>query len=236
MTLTPTKTATRDEWLEARRALLELEKAHTRQKDEITKARQALPWVRLQQEYLFETDDGEASLTSLFKDHNQLVVYHFMFGPEWKAGCASCSFWADSFNGLSAHLAARNISFVAVSSAPMSMIAPFKQRMGWSFDWVSSSPGHFNEDFDVGFGPKRTADRPLMYNFKEIDSAPMDEMHGTSVFARDVEGTIYHTYSAYGRGLEITNAAYAYIDLTPVGRHEPTIGYPMAWVRHHDAY
>jgi len=232
----PAKIATHDQWLEARRALLELEKAHTRQKDEITRARQALPWVRLQQEYLFETDEGEASLTSLFKDHNQLVVYHFMFGPEWTAGCVSCSFWADSFNGLSAHLAVRDIAFVAVSSAPMSMIAPFKQRMGWSFDWVSSSPSRFNEDFNVGFGPKRTPDRPLMYNFTEIDNAPMDEMHGTSVFAKDGDGTVYHTYSTYGRGLDATNAAYAYIDLTPAGRNEPATGNPMAWVRHHDVY
>lgn len=236
MTLTPAKTATRDEWLEARRALLDLEKAHTRQKDEITRARQALPWVRLERDYLFETDAGEVSLSALFKNHSQLVVYHFMFGPQWKAGCVSCSFWADSFNGLAPHLAARDTAFVAVSSAPMSMIAPFRQRMGWSFDWVSSSPDCFNEDFDVGFGPKRQPGRQLMYNFREIDNSPMDEMHGTSVFAKDDNGAVYHTYSTYGRGLDATNAAYAYIDMTPAGRNEPGTGNPMTWVRHHDSY
>lgn len=234
--MTTATIATRDEWIQARRALLELEKAHTRQKDEITKARQALPWVQLDKEYVFETENGEVTLAGLFKNHNQLVIYHFMFGPEWKEGCVSCSFWADSFNGLDVHLAARDISFVAVSNAPMSMITPFKERMGWSFDWVSSSADTFNEDFDVGFGHKRTMDRPLMYNFSEIETAPMDEMHGTSVFTRDESGIVYHTYSTYGRGLDATNAAYAYIDMTPTGRNESASGNPMAWVRHHDVY
>lgn len=234
--MTIEKTATRQQWLEARRALLQLEKAHTRQKDEITKARQALPWVRLDKNYVFETETGEAAFAELFKGHSQLVVYHFMFGPAWKAGCVSCSFWADSFNGLTRHLAARDISLVAISSAPMSMISPFKKRMGWEFDWVSSAPSTFNEDFDVGFGPDRSTVRPLMYNFEEIDTSPMDEMHGTSVFARGNDGAVYHTYSTYGRGLDVTNAAYAYIDMTPSGRNEAATGNPMAWVRHHDSY
>lgn len=234
--MTPATIATRDEWLQARRALLELEKAHTRQKDKITKARQALPWVRLETDYVFETENGEVTLAGLFKNRQQLIVYHFMYGPDWKEGCVSCSFWADSFNGLEPHLAARDISFVAVSNAPMAMIAPFKARMGWSFDWVSSSPNSFNEDFDVGFGPKRVADRPLMYNFSELEAAPVDEMHGTSVFAKSEDGGIYHTYSTYGRGLDATNAAYAYIDMTPAGRNESASGNPMSWVRHHDVY
>lgn len=238
--MTQIKTATRAQWLAARRDLLELEKAHTRQKDEITQARKSLPWVKLDKDYTFQTDNGEVAMADLFGDHSQLIVYHFMFGPEWQAGCISCSFWADTFNGLAPHLAQRDIAFVAVSSAPMSMLAPFKKRMGWGFDWVSSSTNDFNADFDVGFGPDRVADaptdRPLMYNFKEIDAAMMDEMPGTSVFAKGEDGAIYHTYSTYGRGLDITNAAYSYIDMTPNGRNEAPTGNPMSWVKHHDAY
>ncbi|MEQ9364157.1 MAG: DUF899 domain-containing protein [Leptospirales bacterium] len=235
--MTPTKTATREEWLQARRDLLQKEKAHTREKDAISEARRALPWVELDQEYIFETAaGGEATLGDLFSKYSQLIVYHFMFGPDWEAGCKSCSFWADSFNGLAPHLNARDIAFVAVSRAPMSKIAPFKERMGWSFDWVSSAKNSFNADFHVGFDADQKNDRPLMYNFMEIQSAPMDEMHGTSVFARDDAGRLYHTYSMYGRGLDQTNAAYGYIDLTPKGRNEPPEGNPMAWVTHHDSY
>ncbi|PRY80172.1 DUF899 domain-containing protein [Rhodobacteraceae bacterium D3-12] len=234
--MTHPNTVTRAEWLEARRALLEQEKAHTKQKDEITKARMALPRVLLEKEYVFETEGGEVQLADLFKSRSQLIVYHFMYGPEWKAGCVSCSFWADSFNGLAPHLAERDTAFVAVSSAPMSMITSFKKRMGWDFEWVSSRPNTFNADFNVGFYPDRPDDSPMMYNFKEIEAAQMDEMHGTSVFAKGGDGSIYHTYSTYGRGLDITNAAYAYLDMTPAGRNEPSSGNPMAWVKHHDAY
>lgn len=232
----PSHIATRDDWLTARRALLEQEKAHTKMKDEITKARQALPWVRLDKDYVFETESGEASLGSLFNGHRQLIIYHFMFGPAWETGCVSCSFWADSFNGLAPHLAAKDIAFTAVSSAPLAKFSPFKQRMGWQFDWVSSAPSTFNADFNVGFGPDRPSDAPLMYNFKEIESSPMDEMHGTSVFAKDDDGVVYHTYSTFGRGLDITNAAYSYIDMTPRGRDESATGNPMNWVKHHDLY
>ncbi len=227
---------TRDEWLSARRALLEKEKAHTRMKDEITSARQALPWVKLDKDYEFETDSGKQTLGELFKGRSQLIVYHFMFGPEWEAGCVSCSFWADSFNGLAPHLAERDTAFVAISSAPMTMITPFKERMNWDFNWVSSNTNTFNSDFNVGFRADQPTDAPLMYNFKEIESSPMDEMHGTSVFVRGDDGAIYHTYSTYGRGLDITNAAYAYIDMTPKGRDELPTGNPMEWVKHHDAY
>ncbi|MGH1350967.1 MAG: DUF899 domain-containing protein [Methyloligellaceae bacterium] len=227
---------TRAEWLQARRELLEKEKAHTRMKDEITSARLALPWVKLEKDYQFQTDIGTRSFGDLFANRSQLIVYHFMFGPEWDAGCVSCSYWADSFNGLAPHLAARDISFVAVSSAPMAKITPFKKRMGWDFTWVSSNQNTFNPDFHVGFPAGKNTDTPLMYNFMEIDNPPMDEMHGTSVFARDKDGAIYHTYSTYGRGLDITNAAYAYIDMTPKGRNESPSGNPMAWVKHHDAY
>lgn len=234
--MTPNKTATRSEWLAARRDLLQKEKAHTREKDALARARRELPWVRLDQNYVFETPDGTATLGDLFQGRSQLIVYHFMFGPDWEAGCKSCSFWADSFNGLGPHLNARDISFVAVSRAPMSKLAAFQQRMGWNFAWVSSANNRFNADFNVGFGPDQPSDGPLMYNFTEVENVPMDEMHGTSVFARDDAGNIYHTYSTYGRGLDNTNTAYSYIDLTPKGRDEAPEGNPMGWVRHHDAY
>lgn len=234
--MTQPNIVSREEWMAARLRLLEQEKNHTRAKDELTRIRQALPWVRVEKDYIFDGPHGEIKFADLFSGHSQLIVYHFMFGPAWDAGCVSCSFWADSFNDLAPHLSARDISFVAVSSAPMSKIAPFKRRMGWSFDWVSSAPNRFNFDFDVGFGPDRPDDRPLMYNFREIDRAFLDEMHGTSVFTRDQSGGIFHTYSTYGRGLDITNAAYAYIDMTPIGRNEASEGNPMSWVRHHDSY
>lgn len=235
--MTPNKTATRAEWLEARRDLLLKEKAHTREKDALSEARRGLPWVRLDQDYVFETAaGGSAKLSELFGERSQLIVYHFMFGPDQASGCKSCSFWADSFNGLAPHLNARDIAFLAVSRAPMSVITPFKKRMGWNFDWVSSASNTFNADFHVGFSSDQRNGKPLMYNFSEVDSVPMDEMHGTSVFARDDAGNVYHTYSTYGRGLDITNAAYSYMDMTPKGRDESPEGNPMAWLTHHDSY
>jgi len=228
------KIVSREVWLSARRALLEKEKAHTKLKDEITAQRQNLPWVKIENEYLFDTNSGDKSLNDLFNRKSQLIVYHFMFGPDWKQGCVSCSYWADTFNGIASHLAARDTAFVAVSSAPMSKINEFKKRMGWEFEWVSSHQNTFNVDFNVGFGGMHKNENSLMYNFKEIENSPMDEMHGTSVFARKRDKDIYHTYSTYGRGLDITNAAYAYIDMTPRGRDENSNG--MSWLRHHDNY
>ncbi|MEM9632988.1 MAG: DUF899 domain-containing protein [Pseudomonadota bacterium] len=228
--------ATREEWLKARLDLLQREREHTRLKDEITRARQALPWVRVEKPYVFETETGNQTLSDLFGHHSQLITYHFMFGPAWEEGCKSCSFWADSYEGLSEHFAARDIAFTAVSSAPLDRLLEFKSRMGWTFNWVSSFQNGFNHDLDVGFDETRPEDRSRAYNFGIMPEAIMDEMHGTSVFARDEDGTVYHTYSMYGRGLDATNAAYAYIDLTPKGRHEPKEGNPMAWVKHHDRY
>jgi predicted dithiol-disulfide oxidoreductase (DUF899 family) len=228
--------ATRDAWLVARKALLEKEKAHTRLKDDLSAERQALPWVPLDKSYVFTTETSEMSLLELFGDHSQLIVYHFMYGSEWEEGCKSCSFWADSFNGLEPHLNGRDTAFAVVSRAPVSKLLPFKQRMGWDFNWVSSHQNSFNADFDVGFGSDRPAEEPVTYNFNDNAIFPMDEAHGTSVFARDTGGTVYHTYSTYGRGLDVTNAAYSYLDMTPKGRNEPGEGNPMAWVKHHDAY
>ncbi len=230
--MTPT-IATRDDWLAARRALLVREKELTRQADALARERRELPWVRLETDYAFDSENGPTRLSALFGEASQLVVYHFMFGADWEEGCKSCSFWADSFNGLGPHLKARDIAFAAVSGAPIERLVAFRERMGWSFNWVSSQPSSFNTDFHVGF----TEDQPSkMYNFEEVASTPMDEMHGTSVFAIGPDGALYHTYSTYGRGLDVTNAAYSYIDLTPKGRDEPAEGNPMAWVRHHDRY
>ena len=216
--MTPENIVSRDQWLDARRNLLAREKALTKERDAITASRQALPWVQLEKTYVFETDTGETTLPELFGDHSQLIVYHFMFGPEWREGCVSCSFWADSFNGIEPHLNQRDIAFVAVSRAPMSKIAPFKKRMGWTFNWVSSHGNSFNADFNVSFGSDHKPEEPVFYNFREDGFSPMDEAHGTSVLAKGDDGAIYHTYSTYGRGLDITNAAYSYIDLTPKGR------------------
>lgn len=232
----PIKTGSREEWLSARKTLLEKEKAHTMQKDALSEERRALPWVKIDENYVFETETGEASLSDLFGAQSQLIVYHFMFGPEWIEGCKSCSFWADSFNGLEPHLNGRDIAFVAISRAPMSLLLPFKKRMGWNFTWVSSHANRFNADFDVSFGSDHKPENPVTYNFKEKTFYPMDEAHGTSVFAKDEAGSLYHTYSTYGRGLDVTNAAYSYIDMVPMGRNEPPAGNPMEWVRHHDAY
>lgn len=234
--MTPTNISSRQDWLVARKELLAREKRHTREQDAIAAARRALPWVRVDKTYVFDAEAGKMTLADLFGGRPQLVVYHFMFGPDWQEGCKSCSFWADSFNGLEPHLNDRDIAFVAISRAPLSMLAPFKKRMAWRFDWVSSYPNDFNADFHVSFGSDHRPENPVTYNFQDNTFYPMDEAHGISVFARGDDGSIFHTYSTYGRGLDAANAAYSYIDMTPKGRNEPAQGNPMAWVRHHDKY
>jgi predicted dithiol-disulfide oxidoreductase (DUF899 family) len=225
----------RAQWLEQRKTLLAREKAFTRERDALSAARRALPWVRIDTDYVFDGADGPVSLTDLFGPHSQLVVYHFMFGRDWEDGCVSCSFWADNFNGIEPHLNARDIAFAAISRGPLDRILPFKRRMGWDFPWVSSANNTFSKDFQVSFAEDRDTSEPVTYNYRET-VMPMNEMPGVSVFARGGDGTLYHTYSTYGRGLDILNGAYNYIDLTPKGRDEPTEGNPMAWVRHHDRY
>lgn len=223
------------QWLEQRKALLDKEKAFTRERDALSAARRALPWVRIDTDYVFDGEDGPVTLSDLFGPYSQLIVQHFMFGRDWEDGCVSCSFWADNFNGIEAHLNARDIAFTAISRGPLDRILPFKRRMGWHFPWVSSAHNTFSEDFQVSFAEDRNTDEPVTYNYSET-VMPMNEMPGVSVFAKDGDGTLYHTYSTYGRGLDILNGAYNYIDLTPKGRDEPAEGNPMAWVRHHDRY
>lgn len=224
-------TASRTDWLLARKALLEREKALTRERDALSTQRRALPWVRVDKDYRFETEDGARTLAELFDGCTQLLVYHFMYAPDWEVGCKSCSFWADSFDGSVAHLRQRDTRLTAVSRAPLATLLAFRQRMGWSFPWASSRESEFNFDFGVSFHPD---DEDGVYNYApKRFAAP--ELPGLSAFIRDGE-TVYHTYSAYGRGIEPFNATYALLDMTPLGRQEDGAGDTMAWVRLHDLY
>jgi predicted dithiol-disulfide oxidoreductase (DUF899 family) len=227
-------TGTRDEHRAARLELLAREKELNRLRDELAAQRRRLPWVPVDSAYEFDGPDGRVVLRDLFAGRSQLVVYHFMFGPGWEEGCPSCSFWADSFNGMPVHLANRDTSLVAVSRAPFAEIEAYRQRMGWSFRWYSSAPGDFNCDFGVSFTPKQQA-VGAEYNFRHLDQ-PMDELPGISVFALDDSGQVFHTYSAYSRGLDPVNSGYQLLDLTPKGRDERELPWTMAWLRRHDQY
>jgi predicted dithiol-disulfide oxidoreductase (DUF899 family) len=219
------------EWIEARTRLLAKEKEFTRLRDELSRARRDLPWERIEKEYVFEGPQGKQTLAELFEDRSQLVVYHFMFGPEDDVGCKSCSFWADNFDPNVVHLNARDVTFVAVSRAPFAKLAPYKERMGWSFKWVSSSETDFNFDYGVSFASADQA-RPV-YNYGSL-SPGIAEREGMSVFFEDETGNVFHTYSAYARGIDLLNAAYNYLDLVPKGRDENGRG--QFWVRRHDEY
>jgi predicted dithiol-disulfide oxidoreductase (DUF899 family) len=232
--MTPTIT-TRDDWLAQRRALLAREKALTRQQAELAEARRALPWVPLDQDYVFDTPAGPRRLSDLFQGHRQLLVQHFMFGPGWEQGCKSCSFMADHLDGMAPHLAARGIALLVVSRAPLAEIEAFRRRMGWQFAWASSHGNTFNRDFHVSFQPEDRVDGTVDYDFQRT-AFPQDEAPGISVFCRDEAGAVFHTYSTYGRGLEVMMGAYGLIDLTPRGRDEGGLDYTMAWLRHHDRY
>ncbi len=225
----------RQDWLEARLALLEDEKKLTRQRDKVSARRRSLPWVRVEKDYSFEGPDGRENLEDLFAGRSQLVVYHFMFGPEWEEGCKSCSFWADSYQGAVVHLAQRDTTMVTVSRAPLERLEAFKRRMGWNFKWVSSAGSDFNFDFEVSFSPEDIEKGETAYNYKKGLNFG-EEAPGLSVFAADGSGAIFHTYSCYARGLEPFNAAYGILDLVPKGRDEDDLSYPMEWVRLHDTY
>jgi predicted dithiol-disulfide oxidoreductase (DUF899 family) len=231
----PHKIVSRQEWMEARRALLAREKEFTRTRDRLNEERRALPWVKVDKTYAFEGHDGRKTLADLFKGREQLVVQHFMFAPEWTEGCKSCSFWADGFERMIPHLAARDTTLVAVSRAPFAKLESFKQRMGWTFDWYSSAPSDFNHDYAVSFTPDQIKSGAKIYNFG-TSGFGVEEAPGISVFYRDAAGSIFHTYSCFARGLDMMNAAYHYLDLTPLGRHEEGLPYPMDWVRLRDQY
>ncbi|MDH5537906.1 MAG: DUF899 domain-containing protein [Rhizobacter sp.] len=222
---------TREEWLAARKALVAEEKAHTRARDALSERRRALPWYRIDKAYRFKSGRGPMTLADLFAGRSQLVVYHFMYGPDWEQGCKSRSFWADSFDGIVEHLAQRDVTLACVSIAPLAMLDAFKQRMGWHFNWVSSEGSDFNADFGVS----PPASGPMIYNFDKAIKEP-GEMPGVSVFAKDASGAIFHTYSCYARGLDMLNSAYQILDLVPKGRDEGDLPYSMSWLRHKDRY
>jgi predicted dithiol-disulfide oxidoreductase (DUF899 family) len=223
-----------DEWLAERREFLAKEKEFTRQRDELSRQRRELPWERVEKEYVFEGPEGRRTLQELFDGRSQLVVYHFMFDPEWNEGCKSCSFWADNFDPNLVHLTARDVTMVAISRAPYEKLAAYKQRMGWGFDWFSSGETDFNFDFGVSFSPE-DQEQDGAYNYGS--QAPhMSEREGLSVFYKDDNGSVFHTYSAYARGIDLVNSAYNYLDLVPKGRHEEEGRPPQYWVRRHDEY
>ncbi|MEM7438018.1 MAG: DUF899 domain-containing protein [Pseudomonadota bacterium] len=220
---------TRQDWNAARLDLLAEEKAFQKARDALSARRRTLPWVAVTDDYEFQSTHGPLNLRDLFGDHSQLIVQHFMFGDDWDAGCASCSLWADTFNGTTAHLAARDTAFVSVSTASLDQIEAYKARMGWDFDWVSCAGSRFNHDYGVTFDG---AGGQYNYRPKQGD---MKELPGISVFV--CEGaSVYHTYSTYSRGLDNMNSTYQYLDLTPKGRDEAELPWPMAWVRRHDSY
>ena len=225
-----------EQWLKARLDLLEKEKAHSRARDELTRARQQMPWVKIEKEYVFEGPDGNESLSSLFGDKDQLIVYHFMFGPDWNEGCKSCSFIADHYEPSVVHIAARDVSMATISRAPLDKLLAYKKRMGWTFKWLSSLNTDFNYDFQVSYTEKDLADNNVYYNYNKGVSFPSTEGPGISVFARDDDGSTYHTYSSYGRGLENFIGAYQLLDIVPKGRDEDSLSYTMEWLRHKDRY
>lgn len=229
------KVVSRQEWLAARKALLAKEKSFSRQRDELARERRGLPWVRIEKDYLFDGPAGKASLADLFGAQSQLIVYHFMLGPGWAAGCPSCSYLADHFDGALPHLAARDLSFAAISRAPLAEIRKFKQRMGWRFPWLSSHGNDFNYDFHVSFKPEQRSGGKVPYNYVEM-AFTGEELPGASAFYKDAEGGVFHTYSAYARGLDLMIGAYNWLDIAPKGRDEEGLAHTMSWVRHHDSY
>ena len=233
--LTAARIATRDVWLAERLALLAREKELTRAQDELARQRRQLPWVRVDKRYVFDTPDGPRALGELFDGRRQLLVQHFMLAPDWEEGCKSCSFMADHHDGMRAHLAQRDVTLLVVSRAPLARIEAFRRRMGWQFRWVSSHGSDFNHDYGVSFTPEQRAHGTVPYNYRE-QAFPQEEAPGISVFVRDAAGTVFHTYSRYGRGVEAMMGTYALLDLVPRGRDEDGLSYGMEWVRHHDRY
>jgi predicted dithiol-disulfide oxidoreductase (DUF899 family) len=229
------RVVSRSDWIEERKALLAKEKEFTRLRDQLSRERRELPWVRVDKEYLFDGAAGKQTLGELFAGRRQLIVYHLMFDPSWDEACSRCSFWADNFNGVQIHLNQRDVSIVAISRAPLAKLAAFQKRMGWSFNWVSSFPSDFNQDYHVSFVPGQPTQGEVIYNYTPVKNS-MTERPGISVFYKDPTGTFFHTYSCYARGLDMLNVAYHYLDLTPKGRNEAGLPFPMAWVRYHDAY
>ena len=231
------QTATGDEWLRARLELLEAEKELTRRTDEVSRRRRALPWVRVDRDYRFDTEDGEATLADLFHGRSQLIVYHFMYAPGWDEGCPSCSSVADGFDETQLHLQAHDVAFTAVSRAPLEELLAYRDRMGWSFPWASSASSDFNFDFNVSFTEESVA-AGQSYNYRPLEGWQLDpanlpfEGPGMSAFALDDDGAVHHTYSAYSRGIDALWNMWQWLDRAPLGRNEGD----LSWFRRHDQY
>lgn len=224
-----------DEWTTARMRHLEKEKELTRLRDQLSRERRELPWEKVDKTYVFEGPQGKETLADLFAGRSQLIVEHFMFDLSWDEGCKSCSFWVDSLNGIDVHLNHRDVSFVLVSRAPIATLMAYRQRMGWSVKWVSSLQTDFNRDYQVTFTPEDLAAGQVYYNYTR-QSFPAPEAPGVSVFFKDPDGAVYHTYSCYSRGLDMLNGAYHLLDLVPKGRDEAGLSYSMEWLQRHDEY
>jgi predicted dithiol-disulfide oxidoreductase (DUF899 family) len=222
-------------WRDARQRFLEKEKEFNRLRDELSAARRALPWKRVEKDYVFDGPNGKETLAQLFAGRSQLVVYHFMFAPDWDGGCKSCSWWADNFERNVVHLAHRDVTMIAISRAPLDKLEAFKKRMGWTFKWLSAADNDFAYDYHVSFKPDPARPGEIDYNYRWRKSS-MSELPGISVFFRDTDGAIYHTYSTYERGVDMMNAGYHYLDLVPKGRDEDGLSHTQAWVRYRDSY
>lgn len=233
---TSARVVSRQEWLEARTALLAKEKALTRQRDELSRLRRELPWTKVDKPYAFDALEGKKSLRELFGGKSQLLVYHFMFSPDWEEGCPSCSFVGDHLDGANRHLPQRDVRLLAVSRAPLAKLQKFKDRMGWRFEWVSSFGSDFNYDFAVSFPQEDVARNEVPYNYGIAPAFGTQDHPGLSAFYKDSQGAVFHTYSTYARGLDLLVGAYNLLDLAPKGRAEDGLSYPMEWVRHHDRY
>jgi predicted dithiol-disulfide oxidoreductase (DUF899 family) len=223
------------EWIAARKEFLAKEKEFTRLRDELSRQRRELPWEKVEKPYTFEGPRGKLGLADLFEQRSQLVIYHFMLGPGWKEGCPSCSYLADHFDGMTIHLANRDVTLAVVSHAPYAEIEAFQKRMGWRFPWYSSFGSDFNYDYQVSKSPEEQGKAQVYYNYERMEFPP-DERPGLSVFLKDESSEIFHTYSTYARGLDILVGTYNFLDLVPKGRDEAGLKHSMAWVRHHDKY
>ncbi len=229
------KIVSRDKWIAARKELLKKEKEATKLLDQLSAERRNLPWVKIEKDYVFDAPGGKMKLAELFEGRSQLAIYHFMFGPDWQEGCPSCSFVSDHNDAALPHLAARDVTLVAISRAPLAKLEAFKKRMGWHFNWVSSYGTDFNSDFHVSFPKEETTGGKVNYNY-ELMEFPSEEAPGLSMYYKDANGDIFHTYSTYGRGLDQLLGTYRILDLAPKGRDEDGLPFSMAWVRYHDRY
>jgi predicted dithiol-disulfide oxidoreductase (DUF899 family) len=228
------RVVSREEWTAARTAFLAKEKAFTRQREELARERRELPWVEVTKRYVFDGPRGQETLADLFERRHQLVVYHFMFAPEDDAGCPHCSFWADHYDGMGVHLNQRDVTFVVISRASLAKIEAFKKRMGWKFKWVSSNRADFNFDYQASFAPADLQSGTVFYNYAKSPAVAPDR-EGISVFFKDEDGTLFHTYSCYARGIDMVNGTYQFLDLVPKGRDEDPEA-RQSWVRYHDRY